>query len=317
MKRHQRQHLSVHLFPGQGTFSVASLTGALSRSRLLRDAFDEVVGQTDPIAIAHGQEPLGDELTGPTPPSTTDLAHAGRLELAMFVTAMAAHRALSRMYGPPTALVGVSLGDLPALAAAGAYTVPDGARLILAAAPIQRACPGRMVHLACSARMADQILERSGVWKAAPALVNDDRSVVITTPRSGVHAIQTAAAVENVPAALVPVPFGSHHPELGKYAEEGYRAIRPFEHVPTDIPVYSAAGARRYCFRGDIARQISDNLVTRVDLPAVLARCMQHRPDIVLDLDTSGSLATSARAVLPDDRSNTVRAPFQEERFPW
>lgn len=46
---------------------------------------------------------------------------------------------------------------------------------------------------------------------------------------------------------------------------------------------------------------------------------MRHRPDLDLDLDldTSGSLASSARKVLPDDRSVAVCAPFQEERFPW
>lgn len=317
MNHHQGNHANMHLFPGQGTFSVTSLTAALSRSRLLRDAFDEVAGQTDPVAVAHDQEPLGPELTGPTPPSTTDLARGGRVELAMFTAAMAAHRALSQVYGPPAAVVGVSLGDLPALTAAGAFTVSDGARMTLAAAPIQRSCPGRMVHLACSARVADEIIDRSGVRNAAPALVNDDRSVVVTAPRSGVDAIQAAAAGQDVPAALVPVPFGSHHPGLGEYAEEGYEAIRPFEPMPARIPVYSAAGARRYCFRGDIARQISDNLVTRVELPTVLDRGMRHRPDVVLDLDTSGSLASSARKVLPDDRSVAVCAPFQEERFPW
>ncbi|MFG2587006.1 hypothetical protein [Streptomyces sp. NPDC048438] len=60
-----------------------------------------------------------------------------------------------------------------------------------------------------------------------------------------------------------------------------------------------------------------DNPVTKVELPTVLDRGMQHRPDVVLDLDTSGSLASSARRMLPDDRSVAVCAPFQEERFPW
>ncbi|MFD6278182.1 acyltransferase domain-containing protein [Streptomyces sp. NPDC060209] len=308
---------NMHLFPGQGTFSVTSLTAALRRSSLLRQSFEEVVGQTDPVAAAFDQEPLGPALLGAAPPSTTDLARAGGLELAMFTSSMAVHYALSQACGPPSAVVGVSMGDLPALTAAGAFTVSDGARMTLAAAPIQRSCPGRMIHLACSPRVADEIIDRSGVRKAAPALVNDDRSVVITAPRAGIDAIQDAAADQDVPATPVPVPFGSHHPELGKYADEGYEAISAFEPMPARIPVYSAAGARRYDFQGDIARQVSDNLITRVMLPNVLRLSMRHRPNVVFDLDTSGSLASSVRRVLTGDSSVAVHAPLQEEAFPW
>ncbi|MGA5606378.1 ACP S-malonyltransferase [Streptomyces griseoincarnatus] len=307
---------SVHVFPPQGTFAPAAISAATGRSERFADAFACITEQTDEVSAAEGGVRLSRFLTEVDPPSVEELQQTGCLELASFVAALAAHRALCDAHGKPAAVLGVSAGDFAAMTAAGVFSLQNGAHLALEAAAVQRSCPGRMVALKCSREEADKIILRSGDHDASVALVFDDRSVVVTAPRGEVRALREAASAMGVQAVLTPVPFGSHHPSLSREMEALSAVVASYERHPATMPVHSAAGGRVYRDGDSVPRAMAKNLVSPVDFPASLRQSLFPGARVVFDLDTGGALASSARRILSQS-TVAVHAPFSESTFAW
>ncbi|OEV20098.1 acyltransferase, partial [Streptomyces nanshensis] len=239
----------VHLFPGQGDFSVSTLVASARTTPGLRKAAREVFEQVDTVTAERGLPRLGPWLLGPEPPSGRALASAstGTSQLALFGASMAVHRALSEAYGVPSAAVGVSFGELAALTAAGVFTVADGARAAHDLALALTFCPGALTALACPERSARELLEEAGVAGTGTgaadvvvAVVNDERSVVVSGPVAALALVEKAAADRRVGAVRLRLPFSSHHPALGHAAREFATAVRAYPRSAARFPVHSA-----------------------------------------------------------------------------
>ncbi|MBQ1101169.1 acyltransferase domain-containing protein [Streptomyces sp. b94] len=307
---------SVHVFPPQGTFVPAAVTAATGRSERFADALARITEQTDEVSAAEGRVRLSRFLTEAEPPSVEELQQTGCLELASFVTSLAAHRTLCDAHGRPAVVLGVSAGDFAAMTAAGVFSLRDGAHLALRAAEVQRGCPGRMVALKCSCEEADKIILRSGDRDARVALVFDDRSVVVTVPGGEVRALREAASATGVQTVVTPVPFGSHHPSLSPQMGALRGVVASYERHPATMPVHSAAGGRVYRDDDTVPMAMAENLVSPVDFPASLRQSLFPGARVVFDLDTGGALASSARRILAQS-TVAVHAPFSESAFAW
>lgn len=123
----------VHLFPGQGDFPVAPLLRAVTAHKRVRTAADEVFAAVDAVAAERGLRPPGPWLLGADPPRGRDPARAGTgvPHLSMYGAFLTAHRALVSRHGEPGAVLAVSLGEIPALAAGGVYDRPRAVRSVL------------------------------------------------------------------------------------------------------------------------------------------------------------------------------------------
>src|SRR5205823_6408376 len=140
---------SVHLFPGQGDFSAGALVRAARADGTIRTAAEQVFEAVDRVAAERGLQPLGSWLLGPTPPTARDLAGdaTGTSQLAVFGASMTVHQALCHSHGTPSAVVGVSFGEIAALTAAGVFTLHDGARAAHDLARVLASCPGGLTLL--------------------------------------------------------------------------------------------------------------------------------------------------------------------------
>ncbi|NEC87828.1 ACP S-malonyltransferase [Streptomyces sp. SID12501] len=310
---------SVHLFPGQGDFSVSSLVRAARADGGVLAAVRQVFQEIDDIAVGLGLPPLGPWLLGANPPSGRDLAQAatGATQLALFGASVAVHQALCDAYGAPSAVVGVSFGEIAALTAAGVLTIHDGARAAHDLSLVLASCPGGLTLLSCPEPSARRLLEQAGAADARVAVVNDDRSVVVAGPVPDLVRVEKTAADSDVASARLRLPFSSHHPSFASQAEVFAASLRARTWSEARFPVYSAVAGRRYRPDDDLARRLADCLVRPAAVPAVLRQAARHRPDVLFEAGTGDALASSARRVLSADTAPPVHAPLAETDFPW
>lgn len=309
---------SVHLFPGQGDFSVGPLIRA-ARSGAMAAAVRAVFEQIDTVAAERGLRPLGPWLLGQQPPTGRELAQAatGMSQLALFGASVAIHRALSESYGAPSAVVGVSFGEIAALTAAGVLTVCDGARVAHDLAVVLASCPGGLTLLHCSEQCARRLLEGAGAPDAVLAVVNDERSVVIAGPVQALAGVEKVAGDEGVNTVRLRLPFSSHHPALADQSEVFATSVRARPLAEARVPVYSAVAGRRYRPGDDLPRRLADCLVRPAVVPPVLRQAAMHRPDVFFEAGTGDALAGGARRVLAGSPAPPVHAPLAEPDFPW
>lgn len=319
--RPDRRRRSVHLFPGQGDFSVGGLVRTARSTAGVRTAVHEVFEQVDAVAAERGLPPLGPRLLGARPPSGGELALAapGVYQLAQFGASVAVHRALVRAHGEPSAAVGVSFGEIAALTAAGVFSVGDGARAAHDLALVLTGCPGGLTVLVCSERSAHDLLDLAGAGNAVVAVVNDASSVVVSGPVAELALVEKAAGDRQVEAVRLRLPFSSHHPALTVAARSFITSLRAYPRSEACFPVHSAVAGRRYRPGDDLAACLADCLVRPADVPVVLRQVRAYRPDVLFEAGTGGTLASSARSVLGvlPPPMPAVHAPLTEPGFPW
>jgi [acyl-carrier-protein] S-malonyltransferase len=307
----------VHLFPGQGDFSVAPLLRAVTVHKRMRAAADDVFAVVDAVAAERGLRPVGPWLFGPQPPRGRDVARAGTglLHLAMYGTFLSVHRALALRHGEPSAVLGVSFGEIPALTAAGIYDLADGARIAYDLAVVQFVCPGGLTLLACGERTAQALIRAAG-GRAVVACVNDDAETVVSGPLSHVAAVEEAAAAAQVRAARLPLPYAAHHPGLGVQAERFAAAVRRYPRREARRAVYSAVAGRAYGADDDLALRLADCLIRPAHIPQAVRQVAARRPAALYETGTGNSLSRSVRAAL-GRQSPPVHAPLADDAFPW
>lgn len=315
----------AHLFPGQGDFSVSTLVAAVTTHSAVRKAADHVFAQLDPVARERGLPPLGPWLTGPDPPTARNLSHAppGTLQMAAFSASMTVHHALCSVHGQPSAAIGVSFGEIPALTAAGALSLADGARAAHDLGVVLTSCPGGLTLIACTVRTARELIDRAGAENSVVvAVINDDHSVVVAGPLVSLARVEKAAADAGAATARLRLPFSSHHPALSDAAETFTKTLRAYDTGVPRFPVYSALTGRTYRSGDDLPRRLADCLVRPASVPEVLLRAVRDGTNLLLEAGTGCALTNSARRVLIADSARigqtaAVHAPLTEPDFPW
>ncbi|WP_438296078.1 acyltransferase domain-containing protein [Streptomyces sp. HUAS TT7] len=315
-----REPAVIHLFAGQGDFTVSALVRACRQGGPLRQPAEDVLPEVDRAGAEHGLPPLTPWLLGPNPPSTRQLSEAptGTLQLALYAASLTVHQALAASHGSPAALVAVSFGEIAALAAAGAYSVAEGARIAYDLTRILATCPGGLTLLACSERTAVAILHSLGTAQVVVAVVNDGQETIVSGPEAELEAVEKYAAGRDVAAARLRLPFSSHHPALGPQAEEFAAALRSRTVHPARSPVYSAVAGRVYTQNEDLPRRLADCLVRPAHLPRLLHTLTAHRQaNAFFEAGTGSALSRSVRRVLAGRPQVSVHAPLADPAYAW
>ncbi|HYD89493.1 MAG TPA: ACP S-malonyltransferase [Vitreimonas sp.] len=200
------------IFPGQG-----SQTPGMGKN--LHDAFAaarEVFQEVD--------EALGEKLSrlifeGPA----DDLTLTANAQPALMTVSLAAMRVLEREFGAPVAkaayVAGHSLGEYSALAAAGALTISDAARLLRtrgnamqAAVPVGEGAMAALIGKV-DVKLAEEIAE-AGSSAGVVVVANDNNvgNVVISGSKAGVDAALAAAKERGARAIPLNVSAPFHSP---------------------------------------------------------------------------------------------------------
>ena len=235
----------VLLFPGQGSQEpdMAETTARL-RPDLIELASDAV-----------GEDPF------PRVEESTRFAQP-----AIYCAALAGLERLGR----PDAdfYAGHSLGEITALAAAGALSEEDGLRLVAERGRLMDAAAaqngGAMLAISAGREEAAPIAERHGL-----AVANDNApaQVVLSGPEEGVEAAVAECREQGMRAKRLPVAGAFHSPLMTEKVEPFLSSLRELELREPRAPVYSCVTAAPF---DDVPKRLSEALVEAVRWVEVL-----------------------------------------------
>ncbi|MFJ8434932.1 acyltransferase domain-containing protein [Kitasatospora sp. NPDC094019] len=306
----------AHLFPGQGDFALTPLLRMLPAVPSLARELTEVFEEADPVAAEYGIAPIGPRLVTGRPLSTSALAAepAGTVQLALFATSLAVHRALERDGWRAERLVAVSFGEIPALTAAGCCSIADGARLACRLGQLLTGHGGGMTLVGAGLPVARRLLTEAGSQARAVvvACVNHDGESVLSGPLDALAAVERLAVVNGVGARRLRLPFMSHHPALAREAGAFAHFARGLRLVPPRRPVHSVVAGHAYRPDSDLPKALSACLVRPFSLPAVLGAALADVA-LVVEAGTGATVTNSVRSI---DPRQGVLAPVADGRWP-
>ncbi|MET9479741.1 acyltransferase domain-containing protein [Streptomyces sp. NPDC006638] len=312
---------TLHLFPGQGDFALTPLVKGLRAHPPLRDAVTGVFEEVDRVAVAHGLAPLGPRLVADDPPSGRDLAEGppGTAQLALFGASLSVHRALCAAGRVPERLLAVSFGEIPALVAAGCFTVSDGAHIALRLGQLLHDCPGGLTLLGAGEESAHALVRSAGAAlgpageRVVVACVNDAHETVLAGPLPALARVEKLAHERGLPATRLRLPFLSHHPSLGRTAAAFAAFVATLPARPPLLPVHSAVAQGVHGPGTDLPAALAHCLTRPARLPETLRRAAPG-PALLLEAGTGGALTRNARHVVP---GALALAPLAAPGFDW
>jgi [acyl-carrier-protein] S-malonyltransferase len=252
------------IFPGQGS-------QAVGMGKELADAFPAAKAVFDEVNAALGEKLSKLIWEGPE----ADLTFTANTQPALMAVSLAVVRALESGFGVKISqaafVAGHSLGEYSALAAAGAISVSDAARLLRKRGQaMQAAAPagtGAMAALIgkVDVEIAEQIaLEGSAAGTVVVANDNNAGNVVISGSKAGVEAAIAAAKAKGVRAIPLPVSAPFHSPLMAPAAVAMEQALKAAKIGKPIVPVVANVTARPVENPDDIRRLLVEQITGRV-----------------------------------------------------
>lgn len=252
------------IFPGQGAQSPGmgkSLFDAFASAREVFQEIDEALAEKLSRLIFEGP---ADELT-----------LTANTQPALMAVSLAAMRALEKEFGVNVGkalyVAGHSLGEYSALAAAGALTISDTAKLLRtrgdamqAAAPVGQ---GAMAALIGKVDVATaEAIAAEGAEAGIVVVANDNNvgNVVISGDKAGVDAALTAAKAKGVRAIALKVSAPFHSPLMQPAADVMAGALARTEIAPLAVPLVANVTARPISEPAIIRRLLVEQVTGRV-----------------------------------------------------
>ncbi|WP_158224207.1 acyltransferase domain-containing protein [Micromonospora wenchangensis] len=148
--------------------------------------------------------------------------------LEIFAVSLATYHLLVAEGVEPVAIVGQSIGELWALAAAGHVSVGDAARLAVARsqALTRQAWPGTMLAVGVDGRRAESLAGLIGHPHLVLACENTPRQSVLSGPRRQIDEAERVAEALGWPSVRLDVPHPTHTPAVAQAARD-LRASAP------------------------------------------------------------------------------------------
>lgn len=148
--------------------------------------------------------------------------------LEIFAVSIATHHMLVAEGVEPVAIVGQSIGELWALAAAGHLSVEDAARLAVARSEVltRQSWDGKMLAVGVDGRRAESLAGLMNHPNLVLACENAPRQSVISGPRPLIEQVERVADTFGWPSLPLDVPHPTHTPAMAQAARD-LRATAP------------------------------------------------------------------------------------------
>lgn len=297
---------TAFVFPGQGGFDGEALRLAQPQYPEVRRVFDRL----DEVTTQLYQQRITDMLFGPRKAGLRDLLDNDpwASQVAIYGAGLAAYEVLTARGVRPGVLAGHSLGEITALVAAGAYSVEDGARIVLQRVAVIEShsdADGRMVALSTDADRAGRVLGLLEEPMLAIATENHHEQTVVSGPTKVLDRVVVIAEQLGIGSVAIDTPFAFHTPALAPAAPEFAAFVRKLDQGRLTLPVYSPI-LQRYYEPEDV---IGDLLAEHFVRPVRFASAIRHLQDsgVTTFIEAGGHSALS-RMVSRLIRGSEVRA---------
>lgn len=227
---------TAFVFPGQGSQIVGMGRDLARQYPIAKQTFEEadaILGFSLSDLMWNGPE--------------SDLNDTLNTQPALYVHSLAAYRTFSHLYPDlkPASLAGHSLGELSALAAAGAFSFADGLRLVRRRGGLMKRAgelaPGSMAAiLGLDIPALDKVCAEASAADELVQVANDNcpGQVVISGTKAAVgRAIEGAKAAGAKRAKLLAVSIAAHSPLMESIQEEWNLAVDAADFADLTTPV--------------------------------------------------------------------------------
>ncbi|WKU05656.1 acyltransferase domain-containing protein [Micromonospora sp. HUAS LYJ1] len=214
---------SVFVMPGT---VAAPRTGTLRDLHSRYETVREALTRIDKAAREMGLPDISTRLIEDVPGERPYSPEVHYLEI--FAVSLATYHLLVAEGIEPVAIVGQSIGELWALAAAGHVSVGDAARLAVARsqALTRQAWPGTMLAVGVDGRRAESLAGLIGHPHLVLACENTPRQSVLSGPRRQIDEAERVAEALGWPSVRLDVPHPTHTPAVAQAARD-LRATAP------------------------------------------------------------------------------------------
>lgn len=315
--------MAVHafVFPGQGSQAVGmgrDLALAFPAAREVFEEVDETLRQKLSTLMFEGP---ADDLT------LTENAQPALMAHSLAVLRVMEREGGVRLADRAIVVAGHSLGEYAALAAAGAFTLADAARLLRRRGQaMQRAVPagaGAMAallgaDLALAAAICEAAADtpEGGREVIDPANDNGGGQVVVSGARAAVErAIEQARAHGVKRAMLLPVSAPFHCRLMAPAAAEMERALAEAPPAAPAVPLVANVTAAKATEPAEIARLLVEQVTRTVRWRESVEAMVALGADSFVELGAGKVLTGLARRIAPDAAAMAVGTPADIEAF--
>ncbi len=304
-------------FPGQGSQAVGmgkALAEVFPAARELFEEVDDALKQ--PLSRLMWQGPEADlTLTENTQPALMAVSLAvmrvlereGKFDWTKHVTLVAGH----------------SLGEYSALAAAGAFSVSDAARLLKTRGQaMQRAVPvgqGAMAALlGAEIDQAEAISKEASSGNEVCTVANDNApgQVVISGHKAAIERAAEIAKTKGVKRAMMlPVSAPFHSPLMVPAAREMEEALGRAAVKPPRVPVISNISVKPESDPDTIRKLLVEQVTGRVRWRETIAGLRERGITSVVEVGAGKVLTTMAKRIDKDLPATAIETPQEIEAF--
>ena len=275
------------LFPGQGSLTPDAAEHARSSWPELVDRASELVGE-DPFDRAS---------------DSTRFAQP-----AIFVASMAAWRERDDDLDGVCAMAGHSLGELSALAAAGALTVDDALALVvlrgrlMADAAAERPDGGMVALLGADPGQAGELAARCDV-----SIANDNApgQVVVSGNGPALDAVVTETRAAGFKAMTLDVAGAFHSTDMAPAETPFKQAVQDVTTAPSRVPVISGYTARPFM---SLPFELSRAIVSPVRWREVMTALVAHGAEQFVDVGPGRVLERLVKRNVVEVQADVVAA---------
>jgi [acyl-carrier-protein] S-malonyltransferase len=311
--------MAVHafIFPGQGSQAVGmgrDLAAAFGAARAVFEEVDEVLKQKLSKLMFEG--PI-EELT------LTENAQPALMAVSLAVLRVLEAEGGIRLKEKAAVVAGHSLGEYSALAAAGAFSIADTARLLkLRGQSMQRAVPpgvGSMAALlGVELDLAREIClaAEAGAFREVVACANDNGGgqVVISGHKAAVERAIDIAKTKGVKRAmLLPVSAPFHCALMAPAAEAMAEALRHTPPRAPIVPLVANASAAKVTDPAEIRDLLVQQVTATVRWRESVQTITALGADSFIELGTGKVLAGLVKRIAPDAATFSAGSPAEIE----
>ncbi len=310
---------TAFIFPGQGSQTPGmgkALYDAFGAAREVFQEVDDALGEKLSKLIFEGPE---DQLT-----------LTANAQPALMTVSLATVRALLKEFGAPVTkasfVAGHSLGEYSALAAAGALSISDAAKLLRTRGNAMQAAmpppPEGKAYMAALIGKVDLALAeeiaKEGSAAGVVVVANDNNvgNVVISGDAAGIEAALAAAKAKGARGMPLKVSAAFHSPLMEGAAEAMAKALEKATIAPLAVPLVANVTARQVQEPSTIRKLLVEQVTGRVRWrESIEWMATEGAVTRFAELGAGKQLAGMVKRNAPDAEALSVNEPADLEAF--